>query len=662
NTTTNKYKNSFAFAAIKTGGTVVSWGNQYNASSKYVPIDTKKIDDVDVTGVQQIYSTDWGAFAALKKDGSVVTWGSANYGGDSTTEKTLAAKLNGDIDVTQIYSNAKAFAAVRADGSVVTWGNTTNFNNALQAASFIDPPQSKDTPLPTIYSTGTAFAELKSNGSVVTWGNAAYGGNTAEATLAAQLNGRVTTTSTDGTVITDDTKDVTQIFSTNTAFAALRKDGSVVTWGDIYSGGNTADATLAAQLKGSVTTTSTDGTVITDDTKNVTQIFSTNTAFAALRADGSVVTWGNVNYGGNSTTNTTLATALNGVADTQDVTHIYSNAQAFAALRKDGSVVTWGDITAGGSTSIVVSGKVIDVQNQLLADVKQIYSTGTAFAALKNDGTVVTWGNQLAGGATTSSSIVAGKIVTVDAQTSFDVNVNPEHKVIEIFSTYNSFAALRADGSVVTWGSAATGGDSTTDKTLAAKLNGTIDVVQIYSTDYAFSALCADGSVVTWGGNARFGYGGDSSTVKDLTGVIGFSDSNNRLLRGTATNDTLIGDIGNDTLIGGLGLDTLTGGLGSDTFKFNNTDESGGIKTRDIITDFNHTEGDKIDLSAIDANSNLADDQTFSFVGSANFTKHAGELHFTKGILEGDTNGDGKADFSIQLNGVTTLVAADFVL
>jgi Ca2+-binding RTX toxin-like protein len=234
--------------------------------------------------------------------------------------------------------------------------------------------------------------------------------------------------------------------------------------------------------------------------------------------------------------------------------------------------------------------------------------------------------------------------------------------VTQIFSTYNSFAALRKDGSVVTWGSAATGGDSTTDKTLAAKLNGDIDVIQIFSTDYAFSALRADGSVVTWGGNARLGFGGDSSTVKDLTGVIGFSDDS-ELLTGTDKNEKLDGLSGNDTLIGGLGVDTLTGGSGSDTFKFNNVKETGiDAKTRDTITDFKQSEGDKIDLSAIDANSNLADDQTFNFVGSANFTKHAGELHFTKGILEGDTNGDGKADFSIQLNGVTTLVAADFVL
>jgi alpha-tubulin suppressor-like RCC1 family protein len=663
NTTTNKYKNSFAFAAIKTGGTVVSWGNQYNASSKYVPIDTKKIDDVAVTGVQQIYSTDWGAFAALKNDGSVVTWGSANYGGDSSKVSTHLNGTDDTKDVTQIYSNAQAFAAVQADGSVVTWGNiqagggiTEELNNLqklkveLEAKGIkitaaqetrLQDLQNITTGVKEIYSTGTAFAELKNDGSVVTWGNAAYGG-TIPTTLVSELDGK------DGA---GENKDVTNIFSTNTAFAALRKDGSVVTWGystdKVNYGGNSSAVT--AQLN--------------DSTNKVQQIFSTNTAFAALRKDGSVVTWGNAAYGG--TIPTTLVGELDGKDETgenRDVKFIYSNDVAFAAVRADGSVVTWGNITAGGSTSNVVSGKIVDVQAQL-ADVQQIYSTGTAFAALKNDGTVVTWGNQLAGGATTSSSVIAGKIVINDAQTSFDGNANPEHKVIEIFSTYNSFAALRADGSVVTWGSAATGGDSSS---VATKLNGTDDkkdVIQIYSTDYAFSALRADGSVVTWGGNARLGFGGDSSTVKDLTDVIGFSDSNNRLLTGKATNDTLIGDIGNDTLIGGLGVDTLTGGSGSDSFKFNNEAETGiDAKTRDTITDFKRSEGDKIDLSVIDANSTLANNQAFNFIDSANFTKHAGELHFIKGSLEGDINGDGKADFSIQLNGVTTLVTADFVL
>jgi alpha-tubulin suppressor-like RCC1 family protein len=62
---------------------------------------------------------DESSFAALRADGSLVTWGDSSYGGDSSA---VATALNGDIDVTQVFSTEYAFAARRADGSVVTWG------------------------------------------------------------------------------------------------------------------------------------------------------------------------------------------------------------------------------------------------------------------------------------------------------------------------------------------------------------------------------------------------------------------------------------------------------------------------------------------------------------------------------------------------------------
>ncbi|MCB1968032.1 MAG: DUF4347 domain-containing protein, partial [Candidatus Accumulibacter sp.] len=127
-----------------------------------------------------------------------------------------------------------------------------------------------------------AFAALRADGSVVTWGYADNGGNSSG--VAAALNGDV---------------DVTQVFSTYGAFAALRADGSVVTWGDSFYGGNSSG--VATALNGTI---------------DVTQVFSTGTAFAALRVDGSVVTWGNSFYGGNSSG---VATALNGTIDVTQV-------------------------------------------------------------------------------------------------------------------------------------------------------------------------------------------------------------------------------------------------------------------------------------------------------------------------------------------------------
>jgi len=63
---------------------------------------------------------------------------------------------------------------------------------------------------------------------------------------------------------------------------------------------------------------------------------------------------------------------------------------AFAALKVDGSVFTWGDRFSGGDS--------LQVQAKLASDVQSIYSTRSAFAALKADGSVVAWGDGGHGG------------------------------------------------------------------------------------------------------------------------------------------------------------------------------------------------------------------------------------------------------------------------
>jgi len=131
--------------------------------------------------------------------------------------------------------------------------------------------------------------------------------------------------------------------------------------------------------------------------------------------------------------------------------------------------------------------------------------------------------------------------------------------------------------------------------------------------------------------------------------------------------DTLNGGSGKDKLIGGLGADTLTGGSEADKFVYVSTQDSApGASHRDVIADFSHGEQDKIDLHLIDADTTQAHDQAFH-LGGASFTHSAGELiQFSDGsgntIVAGDVNGDGQADFEIQLTGAHTLVAGDFVL
>jgi hypothetical protein len=366
---TQIFSTYYSFAALKSDGSVVTWGSSDGGGN------SSSVSSGLTSGVTQIFST-WAAFAALKSDDSVVTWGDSSVGGDSSS---VSSSLTSGV--TQIFSNGLAFAALKSDGSVVTWGNPDRGGNSSSVSSSLTSGVTQ------IFSTGGAFAALKSDGSVVTWGNSSMGGNSSSVTR--QL-----------------TSGVTQIFSTYYSFAALKSDGSVVTWGNSSYGGDSSSVSSGL-------------------TSGVTQIFSTYEAFAALKSDGSVVTWGNSIFGGDSSS---VSSRL-----TSGVTQIFSNRVAFAALKSDGSVVTWVNSDTGGDSS--------SVSSRLTSGVTQIFSTYYSFAALKSDGSVVTWGHSDYGGnsSSVSSSLTSG--------------------VTQIFSTGSAFAALKSDGSVVTWGTS-NGADS----------------------------------------------------------------------------------------------------------------------------------------------------------------------------------------------------------
>ena len=105
------------------------------------------------------------------------------------------------------------------------------------------------------------------------------------------------------------------------ALSAILGDGSIVTWGDVESGG--------------------DSRAVQDQLKCVQQIQASGSAFAAILADGSVVTWGKAWSGGNSRA---VQDQLKGVQQIQ------AFGSAFAAILNNGSVVTWGDEESGGDS------------------------------------------------------------------------------------------------------------------------------------------------------------------------------------------------------------------------------------------------------------------------------------------------------------------------
>ena len=169
------------------------------------------------------------------------------------------------------------------------------------------------------------------------------------------------------------------------------------------------------------------------------------------------------------------------------------------------------------------------------------------------------------------------------------------------------------------------------------------------------------------------------------TGTGAFNGTGNLLdniVTGGTGNDTLNGGDGSDTLIGGTGRDNLTGGAGSDTFVFKSAAEAGnGTGTSstnaDLITDF-QVGIDKIDLSLIDANTQVGLDQAFVWdntLETGNTRPAAGHLgyHYEGSgataitVIDGNINTarfgiDTTVDFQIKLAGTIVLHASDFIL
>ncbi|CAE7819036.1 unnamed protein product [Symbiodinium sp. CCMP2592] len=135
-----------------------------------------------------------------------------------------------------------------------------------------------------------------------------------------------------------------------------------------------------------------------------------------------------------------------------------------------------------------VGGDSSAVASQLRKGVRHICASYGAFAAVKEDGSVVTWGHPDFGGL---SSEVSGRI---------------KGEVVLVRATRSAFAALKADGSVVTWGDPSTGGDP-------GEVEGRLrsGVKQLVATYGAFAVVTSDGAVVSWGSEDSGGRQLDSS-------------------------------------------------------------------------------------------------------------------------------------------------------
>ena len=153
--------------------------------------------------------------------------------------------------------------------------------------------------------------------------------------------------------------------------------------------------------------------------------------------------------------------------------------------------------------------------------------------------------------------------------------------------------------------------------------------------------------------------------------VIGSNVANR--LEGDDGRDNIRGEAGNDAIVGGKGGDTFLGGSGTDIFIYKSIADSGlTADAMDTILDF-AVNGEKIDLTAIDASTIVAGNNAFIFNGGAPIgTTPQGELSVAKVDNAGtandytmiyiDTDADLEPEAAIRVNQFPKLTIKNFVL
>ena len=132
------------------------------------------------------------------------------------------------------------------------------------------------------------------------------------------------------------------------------------------------------------------------------------------------------------------------------------------------------------------------------------------------------------------------------------------------------------------------------------------------------------------------------------------------VLNGAAGADTLNGAGANDILIGGLGKDTMVGGAGNDIFRFAAASHSGIGANADIITDFDDSGNDTMDLAGVFGG-------VLTYRGTAAITG-AGQVSISASAADVyvhvNVGGSLASDMDIRLANTTlaSMTASDFIL
>lgn len=340
---------------------------------------------------------------ALKSDGTVWTWGlnscsglgSGNCGklGDGTEiSRTIPVHVHGPgnvgylTSITAIMGGEHANYALKSDGTVWAWGG--NFVGQLGDGSYtntVTPVQvSVLTSVTSLGGRGYHNLAIKSDGTVWAWGwnsRGQLGHDTSATPCPAPLTGTCSNVPVQVMGITN------PLTVTGGGFfsLALMPDHTLQAWGANEYGqlgdGSYTDRPAPVQVSSGLS--------------NVMQVSAGWKHAVALTAAGAVWTWGDNTYGqiGNGITSTTGISVPIQVAGLSNVIAVSGGDRFTAALKANGTVWTWGWNGFGQLGDGTNTDRPNPVQVKGLSNVVAIAARDYHTLAIKSDGSVWAWGS-----------------------------------------------------------------------------------------------------------------------------------------------------------------------------------------------------------------------------------------------------------------------------
>jgi alpha-tubulin suppressor-like RCC1 family protein len=319
-------------------GNLWAWGNNFNGKLGDNTTASKSSPIQEITR-----GTNWSFVAsgrshtaAIKTDGTLWTWGNNGNGklGDNTTanKSSPIQTITGGNNWSSVAVGYGHTAAIKTDGTLWTWGLNTNGQLGNNTTTH------RSSPIQTI-AVGTNWSKIacgrghtagvKTDGTLWTWGR----------NYSGQLGDNTTTNRSSPVQTITGGTNWSKIACGYLHTAAIKTDGTIWTWGRNYSG-ELGDGT--ATNKSSPVQTITGGT-----TWNFVACGTYYTA--AIKTDGTIWLWGGNGIGqlGDNTT-ASKSSPIQTIAGGTNWSKVACGGNHTAAIKTDGTLWLWGDNTFYG--------------------------------------------------------------------------------------------------------------------------------------------------------------------------------------------------------------------------------------------------------------------------------------------------------------------------